>query len=159
MSFQCYHLGFDGKILERGFWIYLWKITHGKEISIYVGRTGDSSSLNAGSPFTRMSNHLDSNPKAKGNSLWRLLNKNNVDPRNCHFEMLALGPLFPEQNDMTKHRKHRDTLAAIEQKLAKHCRINGFVVLGIHFTKKTLDNALFDKILPDVNLFLQKKAD
>ncbi len=159
MALSKYQFGFDGKILTRGFWIYLWKINYGQTTYFYIGRTGDSSSLNAGSPFTRLGNHLDSKPKAKGNSLWRLLNKNNVDPRNCHFEMLALGPLFPEQNDMTKHRMHRDALAAIEQKLAEHCRNEGFDVLGIHFTKKTLDTTLFDKLLPDVNLFLQKKAD
>ena len=46
----------DGKLLKRGFWVYVWKIiTKDDQVFYYVGRTGDSSSCNAALPFSRMS--------------------------------------------------------------------------------------------------------
>jgi hypothetical protein len=56
---------FDGKLLQRGFWLYVWEITAADhEVFYYVGRTGDSSSPNAQSPFNRMSQHLGVNAKS-----------------------------------------------------------------------------------------------
>jgi hypothetical protein len=44
---QTYDLQFRGSALARGFWIYVWDVTtHSHERMYYVGRTGDSSSLN-----------------------------------------------------------------------------------------------------------------
>lgn len=52
-------LDFDGRILQCGFWLYVWKITPRTGPAFhYVGRTGDSSSFNAQSPFNRMGQHL-----------------------------------------------------------------------------------------------------
>lgn len=39
-----YHFEFSGKIIERGFWIYTYKIINNNTTYFYVGRTGDSSS-------------------------------------------------------------------------------------------------------------------
>ncbi len=46
-----YSMTFDGALLERGFWLYVWRIIEGTRTVLYVGRTGDSSSPNASSPF------------------------------------------------------------------------------------------------------------
>ena len=53
---------FSGSLLQRGFWLYVWQVTtaDGREV-LYVGRTGDSSSPHAQSPFNRLSQHLGSN--------------------------------------------------------------------------------------------------
>jgi hypothetical protein len=50
---------FQGAILERGFWLYVWEVTtpEGKQV-YYVGRTGDNSSTNAQSPYNRLGQHL-----------------------------------------------------------------------------------------------------
>ena len=45
-------------MLERGFWLYVWRIASPIGEVLYVGRTGDSSSLNASPPFMRMAQHL-----------------------------------------------------------------------------------------------------
>ena len=50
---------FEGGILQRGFWLYVWEVTPADQAPLYyVGRTGDSSSTNAQSPFNRMGQHL-----------------------------------------------------------------------------------------------------
>ena len=49
-------LSFSGELLQRGFWLYVWEVTAADGRTVhYVGRTGDSSSPNAQSPFTRFS--------------------------------------------------------------------------------------------------------
>jgi hypothetical protein len=50
---------FEGGFLKRGFWLYVWEVTTPRRGRYYyVGRTGDSSSLKAQSPFIRMGQHL-----------------------------------------------------------------------------------------------------
>lgn len=94
---QRYSMSFDGHLLERGFWLYVWRIVSPQGVFLYVGRTGDSSSPHAGSPFSRIGQHLDFRPYAKGNALGRRLAAAGVRPAECLFEMLAVGPIFPEQ--------------------------------------------------------------
>jgi hypothetical protein len=55
MSPATYTVVLDGRTLQRGFWLYVWEVTtpNGAKL-LYVGRTGDSSSINAQSPFNRM---------------------------------------------------------------------------------------------------------
>jgi hypothetical protein len=61
-----YEINFDGSILKRGFWIYIWTIhTQREGFLIYVGRTGDTSSPNAQSAFNRVSQHVDPNPNSR----------------------------------------------------------------------------------------------
>ena len=55
---------FEGALLERGFWLYVWRVRQESREVLYVGRTGDSSSRFAASPFSRLSQHLDIRPKA-----------------------------------------------------------------------------------------------
>lgn len=70
---QSYTMRFDGHLLNRGFWLYVWEIKGPQSHHIYVGRTGDSSSPHASSLFKRIGQHLDHRPNAKGNALGRQL--------------------------------------------------------------------------------------
>ena len=63
-----YNMTFDGHLLNRGFWLYVWRIQGPVSHHVYVGRTGDSSSAHASSPFKRIGQHLDPSPNAKGNA-------------------------------------------------------------------------------------------
>ena len=140
-------MSFSGRLLERGFWLYVWKITDQNDrLALYVGRTGDSSSANAASPFNRIGQHLDFRPKAKGNAMARQLAAADMEPRWCFFEMVAIGPLFPEQKSFTAHCPFRDTLAALEMKCADYLKSRGYGVLGTHASKKKLDENLWNQV-------------
>ena len=126
-----YQLEFDGKLLERGFWVYVWEIyTPRNEKLFYVGRTGDSSSPNAASPFSRMSAHFSKNPK--GNALLRNLRDKKIDPEKCKFKLHAYGPIFTEQKAFDKHKPFRDKAASIEVFVAKKLKERGYEVIGNH---------------------------
>lgn len=127
-----HRLSFSGAILERGFWLYAWRISCGAETFFYVGRTGDSSSQFAASPFSRLGQHLDVRSSAKANTLLRHVRAKNFDPLECEFELLAFGPLFPEQATMELHRNLRDQIAPLETSLADLFRERGFDVAGVH---------------------------
>lgn len=124
-------LEFDGKLLQRGFWVYVWRIAAPQDrVVFYVGRTGDSSSPNASSPFGRMSAHFRSNPR--GNALLRNLEEAGVDPVGCRFKLFALGPVFPEQPSFESHRPFRDRTATLEAAVATELRGRGHDMLGRH---------------------------
>ena len=125
-------MAFNGEILERGFWLYVWEISQNNNKYIYVGRTGDSSSAHASSPFNRIGQHLDFRENAKGNSLAKRLKAAGVNPKKSNFRMLALGPLFPEQETFEAHVPFRDQMATFEYELASYLRVNNYNVLGIH---------------------------
>jgi hypothetical protein len=127
-----YRLGFSGAVLKRGFWLYVWRIRTGRQQFLYVGRTGDSSSRFAASPFSRLSQHLDIRPKATANMLLRHVRKQKFEPTRCSFEMVAFGPLFPEQPDLKHHRRVRDIIAPLEAALAEYLRERGYFVVGDH---------------------------
>lgn len=127
-----YSVHFEGSILNRGFWLYIIDIRAPTGRHIYVGRTGDSSSANAGSPFSRIGQHLDLRANAKGNALLRNLRAIGVDARRCRMELTAMGPLFPEVDDFAAHRLIRDQIAALEKGVAVALRAAGFAVIGNH---------------------------
>lgn len=95
------------------------------------GGTGDSSSPHASSPFNRIGQHLEAGRNAKANALARRLKTAGLVPERCRFEMVAVGPLFPEQEDMERHRAFRDQAGALERALADHLR-SGHEVIGHH---------------------------
>lgn len=138
---------FSGKLLKRGFWLYIWDIREDRSRHIYVGRTGDSSSPNASSPFRRIGQHLDSSLNAKGNALGRQLEAASIDPQACTFEMIAIGPIFEEQNDMPEHIPLRDKTAALERALADELTSRGYAVLGKHPAPKNPDPVLFEQVI------------
>jgi len=127
-----HRISFSGAILERGFWLYVWHICCGTTEFYYVGRTGDSSSQFASSPFSRLGQHLDIRPSAKANTLLRHVRAKGLDPLDCTFELQAYGPLFPEQPSLELHRKYRDQIAPLETVLADLLRGMDFDVVGMH---------------------------
>jgi len=133
MGYNTYKMSFNGQILERGFWLYIWKIKSRENLYIYVGRTGDSSSPNASSPFNRIGQHLDFRANAKGASLAKRLKEAGVDPKQSNFNMLALGPLFEEQQTMEEHRPYRDCMATLEFEVAEYLSQK-----NLNFSKITL---------------------
>lgn len=143
---RLHRLDFSGSVLERGFWLYVWRIKSGRRQFLYVGRTGDSSSRFAASPFSRLSQHLDVRPKATANMLLRHVRKQKLDPIRCSFEMVAFGPLFPEQPDLERHRRFRDIVAPLESALAEHLRGRRYTVVGNHSTTGKLNKALFARV-------------
>jgi hypothetical protein len=141
-----YSMKFDGALLARGFWLYVWHVTAPSRAVVYVGRTGDSSSRNASSPFRRIGQHLDVRSTAKANALRKQLALAGIEPEECAFEMVAFGPIFPEQGEMEAHRAVRDGIAALERALADFLRGRGYEVLGAHPKAKPFDSDLFSQI-------------
>ncbi len=143
---KSYAMSFDGNVLARGFWLYVWDIRGPSFRRLYVGRTGDSSSPNAQSPFRRIGQHLDPNPNAKGNALGRQLRRADIDPLSCTFEMLAIGPIFPEQDKMEQHVPIRNQVAALERALADFLQRQGYDVPGSHPHPVPPDEQLFTQV-------------
>ncbi len=147
---------FNGEILDRGFWLYIWEVTMSNSKHIYVGRTGDSSSANAASPFNRVGQHLDFRINARGNSLAKRLKEVGVNPNKSKFRMLALGPLYPEQTSFEAHKPFRDKMATFEYELANHLKNMGFNVLGIHHQGSNVPENTLREIKDQVMEFLNK---
>jgi hypothetical protein len=143
---QSYSMTFDGHLLKRGFWLYVWQIRGPLSHHVYVGRTGDSSSPHASSPFKRIAQHLDPSPNAKGNALRKQLRQRGVECDECSFEMVAVGPIFPEQPDFEAHKPVRDRMAALERAIADELGQRGYVVLGTHPRAGSPDPALLQQL-------------
>ena len=119
-------LSFPGTLVQRGFWLYVWRVTppNGPEL-LYVGRTGDSSSPNATAPYTRMGQHLGY--RENQNALRAHLERRGVTPEDCiSFVLAAFGPIYPEiektsspqqETRMQRHIPLRDNTAVMEQRL------------------------------------------
>lgn len=145
-TMKLHEISFDGALLERGFWLYVWRVTQNGRSVLYVGRTGDSSSQYASSPFSRLGQHLDVRPSAKANTLLRNIRAAGFEPTSSKFELLAIGPLFPEQTTMSAHRKYRDIVSPLETALATHLKTNGHTVVGKHPKPKPYDTKLFQQV-------------
>jgi len=137
---------FAGHLLKRGFWLYVWDIKGPMSHHVYVGRTGDSSSPYASSPFKRIGQHLEHGPNAKGNALGRQLRQAGVNCEECAFEMVAIGPIFPEQASFADHIPVRNQMAGLERGLADELRQRGYVVLGVHPMSGCPDQSLMEEI-------------
>ena len=155
---KVHQLSFGGEILERGFWLYIWRVRCKSHLFLYVGRTGDSSSRFAASPFARLGQHLDIRPKASANMLLRHIRSRELEPRRCKYTLIAVGPIFPEQNSLAAHRKHRDIVAPLEAALARHLRAQGHDVCGTHSSKHSLDGRLFAQVLGKLNGVIEANA-
>jgi len=151
---------FQGGILQRGFWLYVWEITPPDgPILYYVGRTGDSSSTNAQSPFNRMGQHLGF--AANSNMLRRHLGNHRVEPEACTFRLVALGPLEEESRDegRDEHDERRDAVAAMEMALAEALGSAGCRVVNRVVCRKPLNvgrfaqvQAAFAKAFPNLGM-------
>ncbi len=142
MSTATHILSFNGELLRRGFWLYVWEITTSEHTHLYyVGRTGDSSSSNAQSPFNRLGQHLSFNKKA--NVLRRHLLGKGVDPEKCDFQLVANGPILEEAETQDEHSERRDIVAALEKALAEAMSEAGYTVINTVHSRKPLDVDLF----------------
>jgi hypothetical protein len=141
-----YEIAFHGAMLARGFWVYVWRVEDGGRVVLYVGRTGDSSSAFASSPFRRVGQHLDTRASAKANSLAKRLAARGIVPERCTFRMVAIGPLFPEQPDKASHDIYRDRVAALERALADRLREGGHDVIGAHGKVRPCDEAMLTRV-------------
>jgi hypothetical protein len=108
-----YGVKFDGHLLKRGFWLYVWEIKGPTSHHIYVGRTGDSSSRYASSPFKHIAQHLDPSAVTKWNALGKQLRRESVNYEECTFEMVAIGPISPEQATFEDHAPSRNQMAPL----------------------------------------------
>lgn len=144
---ELHQLAFNGPMLARGFWLYVWEITTdvGKKV-YYVGRTGDSSSTNAQSPFARLSQHLGRNRRS--NALRRNLECHKLTAEECQsFRLFAFGPVLPESRSMAKHELSRDVVAALEKKLTDAMREAGYFVLNKVQCRKRIDPVLWRSVM------------
>jgi hypothetical protein len=143
MKDAVHELAFDGALLTRGFWLYVWEITKPDSTRLYyVGRTGDSSSSNPQSPFNRMSAHLSFN--RNNNILRRYLEGKQVKVELCSFRLLAHGPLL--KGARSKYETRRDIIAALEKALADAMREAGYNVINVVYGRKPLDAKRFASV-------------
>jgi hypothetical protein len=151
----CLHrLTLPGPMLQRGFWLYVWRVQTLKGERLYVGRTGDSSNPHATAPYTRMGQHLGFSKAANG--LRRLLTEAGVEPESCEqFDLISYGPIFPEigmtkdqlrADQMLLHTPVRDQMAALEKKLRDALLAAGYQVLNVVHSKKQFDAAHWEAV-------------
>jgi len=153
-----HEIGFQGALLQRGFWLYVWRVRDNSREALYVGRTGDSSSRFAASPFARLGQHLDIRPKATANMLLRNLRKSGFDPVQCSYALFAVGPIYREQTTLQSHRRIRDIVAPLESALACQLQDDGHHVLGTHPKAKGVDGDLYKDILQKFREALKSTA-
>ena len=138
-------LTLPGAMIERGFWLYVWRIASPIGELLYVGRTGDSSSTNAATPFARMGQHLGTNYRQ--NPVRRHLERRLVPPETCTaFDLIAHGPIFEEAQDWVTHQERRDVVAALEKALADTLARSGYDVLNEIQDRHDLDVRLWANI-------------
>lgn len=147
MNPTLHQLSLPGGMLARGFWLYVWKVTdHSGKQWLYVGRTGDSSSPNAQSPFSRLSQHLGGN--RRGNALRRNLAREGVDADRCRsFELTCYGPILPECASMDEHGPSRDIMAGLEKGLRDALHTAGYRLLNEVKSRHPADEMKMAKVL------------
>ncbi len=149
-----HRLTLPGPMLQRGFWLYVWRVQTPMGERLYVGRTGDSSSPHATAPYTRMGQHLGFSKAA--NSLRRLLEESKIEPETCvQFELISYGPIFHEigmtkdqlcHQQMLLHTPVRDQMAGLEKKLRDALVVAGYKVLNVVHSKKSCDAAHWEAV-------------
>jgi hypothetical protein len=145
MNLTTQELKFSGALLGRGFWLYVWDITTvAKTHLYYVGRTGDSSSQNAQSPFNRMGQHLGFNKNS--NVLRRRLQRKRIDANKCAFRLVASGPILEEAKGHAQHRESRDRIAGMEKALADAMTEAGYMVINEVHSHTRLDVKTFEAV-------------
>jgi hypothetical protein len=140
-------MSFDGELLARGFWVYVCKVTHPNGVCLYVGQTGDAAYAKAQSPFNRVGGHLDLRERAKANTLTKQLNVRGIDPLSCSFELVAVGPIHPEQPCKKDHRACWGDVVAAERELARFLQQRGYDVVGESYYKAGGDRVIVNQLL------------
>jgi hypothetical protein len=133
-------------VLRRGFWLYVWNVILRDGRSFYyVGRTGDSSSPKAQSPFSRVSGHLGPNKHA--NALKNHLAQHKIDFDVCdRLELTTFGPIFEESSNPQDHNPKRDKTHALERDLCEAMRAAGYEVLNTVSCRKPSDKEAWERV-------------
>jgi hypothetical protein len=144
---QTYEVALEGGTLRRGFWLYVWEVTTpDQQKLLYVGRTGDSSSPKAASPFNRMGQHLGS---IKASNMLRThLLKRHMAPEDCAFRLVAHGPILNEAANWKGHLPRRDVIGGLEQRLEQELRQAGWDVMNTVKGTFEIDEQLWTSIRP-----------
>lgn len=113
---------------------------------VYVRRTGDNSSPNAQSPFNRMGQHLGNSESS--NTLRKHLTRRGIDPAACDLRLVAYGPILDEapDRDMDEHKVRRNTVGALEKRLADELSGAGYDVLNPVRCTWELDTGLWVEV-------------
>lgn len=137
MTAALHSLSLPGAMLERGFWLYVWRAVSPVGDLHYVGRTGDNSSPHATAPYTRMGQHLGF---AKNqNALRKHIEKRGIAPESCaNFDLITHGPIYPEiikdtdDRDvlMERHKPFRNQVGAMEKLLCDDLKAAGYDVMN-----------------------------
>jgi hypothetical protein len=155
-----YEIRFNGGALARGFWLYVWEVTPQRGPKLYyVGRTGDSSSQNAQSPFNRMGQHFG---HAKNSCMLRTHlgnHKRKIHPERCTFRLVAYGPILPESKKRGEHERRRDKMAAAEKMLAEAMSAGGYEVMNTVGCRKEADQKLNRRVLAEFAKHFPRLAD
>ena len=124
MAAQAWELLLPPQLLQRGFWIYAWKIVGPRDEQLcYVGMTGDVTRA-AQSPFGRATSTLGFNKYA--NTLRKALEIRGVDPERCKaLTLAAYGPLY-NTDDAEHYMEHWHKVRALERALFDALRDDGF---------------------------------
>ena len=146
MSASTHMLTLPGAMIHRGFWLYVWRIASPIGELLYVGRTGDSASVNAAAPFARMGQHLSTNPN-QNMVRKNLVKECGVQPEDCDsFVLIAYGPLCPEAQDWDTHVKRRDVVWALEKNLAEELGAAGYKVINTVKGHRHLNEELWAEV-------------
>jgi hypothetical protein len=157
MNVKTHELTFNGGLLERGFWLYVWEIRTPQDMHLYyVGRNGDSSSIKAQSPFNRMGQHLGFSNNA--NPLRRYLKAEDVDPERCLFRLVTYGPILEETATLEEHRQRRDRIGAMEKAWAAAMVSAGYRVMNAVNCRTKLDAELFAIVRSAFASYFEKLA-
>lgn len=144
---QTYEVALEGGTLRRGFWLYVWEVTAPDEKKLlYVGRTGDSSSPKAASPFNRLGQHLGYIEAS--NMLRTHLEKRDMAPDECCFRFVAHGPILAEATSWEEHVPRREIIGGLEQKLEQELREAGWDVMNTIRGSFELDEQLWLDVRP-----------
>jgi hypothetical protein len=136
-------ISFDGRVLARGFWLYVWEITKPNGgLIYYVGRTGDKASGVCQSPFDRFSKHLGAN--SKNNALQSHLKKHKLKQEHCSFRFHALGPILADSK--LNHGKKCDMADALEKALADSMSAAGYELLNVVNSQMPLNENLWKQL-------------
>lgn len=145
-----------GAMVQRGFWLYVWRVETPDGDLLYVGRTGDNSSPHAVAPYTRMGQHLGF--QKNQNALRKYLEGEGIKPEECSaLHLIAHGPIYPQiEGDkstkaarkalMPAHDVPRKAVAAMEKALAVDLKAAGYAVMNPVHCGATLDTVAYAPI-------------
>ena len=133
-----YVLDLPVPMLERGFWLYVWRIKSKQGEFLYVGMTGDAGFTKAADPFSRTAQHLSHNERQ--NAVRKNLKDHDVLPEECDsIKLIAHGPIFPETSSRDEHKRRWNIVARFRKELADALKFNDYQLLPYPGSTQDLD--------------------